>query len=64
MVFPISNCELDYTLAENYAIISNKSTHGNNMIYIQALKRNDEKPIEAYSEIYADKEGLIYRDDW
>ncbi len=37
---------------ENYDIISNKSTHENNMIYIQALKRNDEKLIEAYSEIY------------
>jgi hypothetical protein len=49
---------------ENYAIISNKSTHGKNMIYIQALKKNDEKLIKAYSEIYADKEGLIYRDDW
>lgn len=54
-----------YTLTrENYAIISNKSTHGKNMIYIQALKKNDEKLIKAYSEIYADKEGLIYRDDW
>ncbi|HBV85506.1 MAG TPA: hypothetical protein DEF42_02310 [Desulfosporosinus sp.] len=49
---------------ENYAIISNKSTLGKNMIYIQALKKNDEKLIKAYSEIYADQEGLIYRDDW
>lgn len=49
---------------ENYAIISNKSTHGKNMIYMQALKKNDEKLIKTYSEIYADKEGLIYRDDW
>lgn len=55
----------DYKLTrENYAIISNKSTHGKNMIYMQALKKNDEKLIKAYSEIYADKEGLIYRDDW
>ena len=49
---------------ENYAIISNKSTHGKNTIYMQALKNNNEKLIKAYSEVYADKEGLIYRDDW
>lgn len=49
---------------ENYAIISNKSKHGKNMIYMQALKNNEEKLIKVYSEIYADNEGLIYRDDW
>lgn len=49
---------------DNYAVISNKSTHGKNMIYMQVLKNNDEKLIKAYTEIYADKEGLIYRDDW
>jgi len=49
---------------ENYAIISNKSTLGRNMIFLQALKNNDEKLIKSYSKIYADKEGLIYRDDW
>lgn len=49
---------------ENYALISNKSTHGKNIIYMHALKNNDEKLIKIYSEIYADKEGLIYRDEW
>lgn len=49
---------------ENYAIISKKSTRGKNIIYIQALKDNDEKWIERYSRKYADEEGLIYRDDW
>lgn len=51
-------------IRENYAVISNKSTNGKNVIYMHALKKNDEKLIKAYSEIYADKEGLIYRDDW
>lgn len=49
---------------ENYATISDKSTFGKNTIYIQAIERNDEKLMKAYSEVYADKEGLIYRDNW
>lgn len=49
---------------ENYVTISYKSTLGKNKIYIQALERNDEKLMKAYSEIYADKEGLIYKDNW
>ncbi|MBU5428420.1 hypothetical protein KQI41_18685 [Tissierella pigra] len=49
---------------DNYAIISNKSTFGKNMIYKKALENNDEKLIKSYSEIYVDQEGLIYRDDW
>jgi hypothetical protein len=53
-----------YLTRENYATISNKSTHGKNTIYIQALATNNEKLLKDYSKIYADKEGLIYRDDW
>lgn len=49
---------------ENYAVISNKSSLGKNMIYMRALINNDEELIKAYSEVFADKEGLVYRDDW
>jgi len=49
---------------ENYAVISNKSSLGKNALYIQALNKNDERILSAYTKIYADKEGLIYRDDW
>jgi len=49
---------------ENYAIVSDKSSIGKNMFYMQALKENNEKLIKSYSEIYVDKEGLVYRDDW
>lgn len=49
---------------DNYAVISNKSSIVKNRVYIQALQRNDEKLIKGYSEIYADREGLIYTDNW
>lgn len=49
---------------ENYAIISNRSTFGKNIVYMHALENNNEKFIKGYSEIYADKEGLIYSDSW
>ena len=54
-----------YTLTrENYATVSNKSTLGKSTLYMQALRQNDEKLIKMYSEIYADKEGTLYTDDW
>ncbi len=54
-----------YTLTrDNYATVENRSTLGKNKLYIQALERNNEKLIKAYSEIYVDKEGLIYSDNW
>jgi len=49
---------------ENYATISNKSTHGKNMHYIQALKDNNQRIIEIYSKVYADEEGLVYCESW
>lgn len=49
---------------DNYATISNKSTHGKNMCYIQALKDNDQRIIGLYSKIYADEEGLVYSESW
>lgn len=49
---------------DNFAIISNKSSHGKNMVYIRALEENNSELVKAYSEIYADKEGLIYSDSW
>lgn len=49
---------------ENYAVISNKSSLGKNTLYMNALRKKDEKLIKSYSGIYADEEGLIYSDDW
>lgn len=49
---------------DNYTTISNKSTHGKNMHYIQALKDNNQRIIALYSKIYADEEGLVYSDSW
>lgn len=49
---------------ENYAVISNRSTLGKSTLYMQALRENNEKLINSYSEIFADKEGLIYTDNW
>ncbi|WMJ84451.1 hypothetical protein ACS3UN_07135 [Oscillospiraceae bacterium LTW-04] len=49
---------------ENYADVSNKSTLGKNLIYIKALEDKDENLIKCYSEVYADYEGLVYKDDW
>jgi len=49
---------------DNYATISNKSTHGKNIQYIQALKDNDQRIIEIYSKVYADEEGLVYSENW
>lgn len=60
---PIKTRGIELT-RENYATISNKSSLGKNYTYIQAQAKNDEMLIESYSKIYADKEGLIYRDDW
>lgn len=51
-------------IRENYATISNKSTCGKNKLYINALKEGNQKIIDSYSSVYADSEGLIYRDDW
>ena len=55
----------DYNLnRENYVVSSNKGTMGKNRSYIQALKDNNQKIIDSYSKIYADKEGLIYKEEW
>lgn len=47
---------------DNYAEISNRSSFSS--IYQHALKIGDEKMIEPNSDIYADKEGIIYTDSW
>lgn len=49
---------------DNYANVSNKSTLGKNMLFMMAIEKNDEKLINRYSSKYADKEGLIYNDEW
>jgi hypothetical protein len=49
---------------ENYAVISNRSSFGKNILYMKSLKNNNGLPTNIYSEKYTDKEGLIYTDDW